>query len=108
LTDEQRKEQEKLLKNFFTNALRLSKLRKKLPTAHIHAMCHAVYRWDKKRKFDGNDLLDFHHATAALAYCDVFLTDGPSRGDCLLQLMSAWTERLTAPLFRTLGKRLST
>jgi uncharacterized protein with von Willebrand factor type A (vWA) domain len=79
LTDEQREEQEKLLQNFFTNALRLGKLRKELPTAHIHAMCHAVYRWDKKRKFDGNDLLDFHHATAALAYCDVFLTDGPLR-----------------------------
>jgi hypothetical protein len=63
----------------FTNALLLVKLRKELPTAHVHAMCHAVYRWDKKRKFDGNDLLDFHHATAALAYCDVFLTDGPLR-----------------------------
>jgi hypothetical protein len=34
-------------------------------------------RWDKDRKFKPNDYYDFEHATAALAYCDAFLTEGP-------------------------------
>lgn len=48
-----------------------------VPTLHIHASCHAAVRWDQKRNLTGNDLLDFHHAHAALAYCDVFLTEKP-------------------------------
>jgi hypothetical protein len=48
-----------------------------LRTIHIHACLHAGIRWDKKRKLEANDLLDFHHAAAALAYCDAFFTEGP-------------------------------
>lgn len=77
LSPSQRKEQERLLHTFFTNAFRRGKLVKELPTLHVHAMCHAAFRWDKKRQFEGNDLFDFHHAAAALAYCDVFLTERP-------------------------------
>ena len=47
------------------------------PTLHIHALCHASVRWDKKRKFKGNDIYDFYHAAAAIPYCDVFLTERP-------------------------------
>lgn len=48
-----------------------------LPTLHINASCHAAVRWDQKRNLCGNDLFDFHHAHAALAYCNVFLTEKP-------------------------------
>lgn len=48
-----------------------------VPTLHINASCHAAVRWDKRRNLCGNDLFDFHHAEAALAYCNVFLTEKP-------------------------------
>ncbi len=48
-----------------------------LPTLHISTSCHAAVRWDQKRNLNGNDLFDFHHAQAALGYCDVFLTEKP-------------------------------
>lgn len=48
-----------------------------IPTLYIYASCHAAVRWDWKRKLDGNTLFAFHHAQAALAYCDVFLTEKP-------------------------------
>ena len=40
---------------------------------------HASLRWDKQRRIDAYDLLDFNHAAAAIAYCDVFLTEKPLR-----------------------------
>lgn len=46
-------------------------------TLHIEAALHACLRFDKKRRFKPNDWHDFRHAAAALAYCDVFLTEGP-------------------------------
>lgn len=48
-----------------------------VPTLHIYASCHAAVRWDQKRNLCGNDLFDFHHAQAAIAYCNVFLTEKP-------------------------------
>jgi len=48
-----------------------------LPTMHIHAICHASVRWNKNRKLKGDDFYDFHHAAAAVPYCDVFLTERP-------------------------------
>lgn len=48
-----------------------------IPSLHIYASCHAAIRWDQKRNLCGNDLFDFHHAQAALGYCDVFLTEKP-------------------------------
>lgn len=48
-------------------------------TLNIGASCHAAVRWDKNRKIIGNDLFDFHHAVAALGYCNLFLTEGPLR-----------------------------
>ena len=44
-----------------------------LRTLHIHASLNASVRWNKSRKLKPNDILDFHHAAAALAYCDAFL-----------------------------------
>lgn len=50
-----------------------------LRTLHIGALLHAALRWNRAQKLDANDLFDFHHAEAALAYCDVLMTDGPMR-----------------------------
>lgn len=48
-----------------------------LRTLHAGALMHAAVRWNRTQKIDANDLFDFHHAEAALGYCDAFLTDGP-------------------------------
>lgn len=60
-----------------TDAEKFKAFTRSVPTLYIGASCHAAIRWDKRRKLKGNDLLDFHHAEAALAYCDVFLTEKP-------------------------------
>lgn len=46
-----------------------------LPTLHIYAALHALIRWNKGHQLRPNDFHDFHHACAALGYCDVFLTE---------------------------------
>ncbi|WP_291512534.1 hypothetical protein [Abyssibacter sp.] len=61
--------------NSDSEAQAFSKLKGALPTLHVHSCCHAGFRWDTNRKLNGNDLLDFHHATAAIAYCDLLLTE---------------------------------
>lgn len=48
-------------------------------TSHIHASLHAAFRWDKARRFTSNDLYDFEHASAALAHCRAFFTEGALR-----------------------------
>jgi hypothetical protein len=53
--------------------------RRRLPTLYIEACLHAVFRWDKMRRFTGNDLYDFQHASAALGYCRAFFTEHPLR-----------------------------
>jgi hypothetical protein len=45
------------------------------PTLHVHARCHAANRWDTRRRLNENTIHDFHHAAAAIPYCDVFLTE---------------------------------
>ena len=56
---------------------RVKRFSKSVRTLHINACCHAAVRWDQKRLLTGNDLLDFHHAEAALGYCNLFLTEKP-------------------------------
>jgi len=51
------------------------KLWRRLPTIHIHATLHARVRWDKQRRLKANDFGDFRHASAALAHCQLFLTE---------------------------------
>ncbi|MGM0987775.1 MAG: hypothetical protein ACQEXI_12435 [Pseudomonadota bacterium] len=60
-----------------SNQERFRRFAKSVRTLHIGACCHAAVRWDQKRQLTGNDLLDFHHAEAALGYCDLFLTEKP-------------------------------
>lgn len=60
-----------------TLALEKEAARDTLRSLHIMASLYASVRWDKQRKIDAHDLLDFNHAAAAIAYCDVFLTEQP-------------------------------
>lgn len=60
-----------------THKQRFDEFSRSVPSLHIHGTCHAAVRWDQKRKLCGNDLFDFHHAEAALGYCDAFLTEKP-------------------------------
>jgi hypothetical protein len=64
-----------LIVNAFTNLFRLGKLGTAVPTAQIVAGLYAAVRWQRQRDFKLEDFYDFYHATAALPYCDVFLTE---------------------------------
>ncbi|MFA5762378.1 MAG: hypothetical protein WC931_02175 [Bacilli bacterium] len=46
-----------------------------LPTLHIMASLGGSVRRDKRRPLKANDLFDFWHAAAAIAYCDSFFTE---------------------------------
>jgi len=69
--------EERQLLDYFCKNIRNDEVSVALRTLHIGALCHAAVRWDKQRKLTGNDLYDFHHAEAAVGYCDVFLTERP-------------------------------
>jgi hypothetical protein len=62
---------------FLRVAIAKQPVKRALRTLHLGALLHAAMRWNRTQRIDANDLYDFHHAEAALAYCDVFLTDGP-------------------------------
>lgn len=68
-------DQVRLYKNALRNVIRLGKAGTSLPTAQIVSGLHAVVRWNRNRGFKATDTYDFHHAAAALPYCDVFLTE---------------------------------
>ena len=65
-----------ICRNLLYHAFKKPETRNGLRSLHIGASIHAAMRWDKKRKFKPNDYYDFEHATAALSYCDAFLTEG--------------------------------
>jgi hypothetical protein len=46
-----------------------------LPCINVPATLHAAIRWDRKRPYHPGDWGDIGHASAALPYCDLFLTD---------------------------------
>jgi hypothetical protein len=78
-SDAVRQQSRRQLLALLVSGCKEEKLLMQLPGAHVHAMCHAAVRWDQRRNFKENDFFDFHHAEAALGYCDVFLTDGPMK-----------------------------
>jgi hypothetical protein len=47
------------------------------PSVHVPATLYANVQWDGPRRFRANDIQDFAHAAAALAYCDAFATERP-------------------------------
>lgn len=51
-----------------------------LPSAHVPAVLHTLFRWEFRGKpITANDLVDFRHATAALSHCPLMLTEGTLR-----------------------------
>ena len=69
------KQSARMLLNGFVEALRTGKIGRQVPSLIIRAGLHAGVRRNRGRQFTGNDLHDFGHATAALAYCDYFATE---------------------------------
>lgn len=79
LSPEERRGAESLLRNAIINLYRLrpALMAKRAPTLYVGAKCHAAVRWNRGKNLTANDLMDFHHAAAALGYCDAFFTDNP-------------------------------
>lgn len=70
--------------NLLFHALKTKpEVRRQLPTLYVEASLHAVFRWNKQRRMKGNDLYDIQHASAALGYMDVFLTEHSLRSDIM-------------------------
>lgn len=63
------------LATVFANVFRHGKPGTSLPTAEISAGIHAYIRWQRQRGFQTTDFFDLNHASAALPYCDFFLTE---------------------------------
>lgn len=64
------------------NLVRVNKITTELPSFTIFSELYASVRWNKDRKYsDGNDTLDFMHATAALPYYDYFFTEKELRSN---------------------------
>lgn len=71
---------------FIYNLIRLNKITTELPSFTIFSELYAIVRWNKDRKYsDGNDTLDFMHATAALPYYDYFFTEKELRSNIAQQ-----------------------
>lgn len=79
VSDDEDQAHEAQLYTFFGNLVRKKQVALMLPTLHIGALCHAAVRWDKGRNLKPNDFYDFRHASAAVEYCDAFLTEKPLR-----------------------------
>lgn len=69
------REQVRLWRNVVAKTLMHATERRSLPTLHVNTCMHASLRWQKLEKFEANDFPDFHHAAAALVYCQAFLTE---------------------------------
>lgn len=76
-TPEERANSVNMCRNLLYHAFKKPQTKDALRCLHIGTSLHAAMRWDKDRKFKPNDYYDFEHATAALGYCDSFLTEGP-------------------------------
>jgi hypothetical protein len=57
------------------NGFKMDKIKDELPVLHIVPSLHAWTRWKQKPFIDGNDTIDFYHASFALPFCDYFFTD---------------------------------
>jgi len=68
-------EQVRLWRNVIAKTLMHATERRSLPTLHVNTCMHTSLRWQKLEKFEANDFPDFHHAAAALVYCQAFLTE---------------------------------
>ncbi|GIK76266.1 MAG: hypothetical protein BroJett021_52540 [Chloroflexota bacterium] len=91
---------------FLPEALKTDEGKDILRTTHISTCLHASLRWNKGHKYEGNDFYDFHHAQAALGYCDVFLTERPLRA-MLTANHVALDKRYDCEVVATIGDALA-
>jgi hypothetical protein len=75
LTAQQEEELQRTLQGLLTAGLCKGKFTLDLRTLHVHTSCHAAVRWNKQRLLEANDFYDFHHASAAIGYCQAFFTE---------------------------------
>jgi hypothetical protein len=77
VTDAERLDSVEHWKRLLVGAFRERELTtaRRLPTIHILASAYARVGWDITRAYRANDLADFGHAAAALAYCHCFATE---------------------------------
>ena len=68
-------ETENFGKNLLLTAFKNGDAMNIVRTIHIEASLHAAMCMDKQHPYEPNDIYDFEHASAALAYCDIFLTE---------------------------------
>lgn len=64
-----------LFANLIYHAFRLKRLSNELPFLRIQASLHTAIWMDTARRYKPTDMHDIFHATAALPYFDVFLTE---------------------------------
>jgi len=62
-------------RHMFYNLFRYRKIGNSLPTIRIHGGLYAMNRWLRNRPFSHHDYYDIANASAALPYCDYFLTE---------------------------------
>ena len=65
----------RLWRNVMFHAMRLKTAQPHLRQMHIQVSLHAAFRRDRQRTFEANDIYDFWHAGAAVAYADAFFTE---------------------------------
>jgi hypothetical protein len=53
-----------------------------LRTAYLNAAFHALFRWNKSKKFSGNDLYDCSHLVSALGYFHAYIGEKSLRNMC--------------------------
>ena len=61
--------------NIVCEAFHQEKCIGKIPTLEIMSKLVAAVRWNATQEYKENDLRDFEHATGALPYCDLMLTE---------------------------------
>jgi hypothetical protein len=71
-------------KKVIFNEFEMNNITNELPSLSIIAGLFANNRWDKTKKSNKNDTMDFLHASFALPYCDYFFTE-KSMGSSLTQ-----------------------
>lgn len=75
ITAAERQEAQELARRWFYNLFRYRKIGNSLPIIRIYAGLYAMNRWLRNRRFRLQDYYDFAHASAAIPYCDYFLTE---------------------------------
>jgi hypothetical protein len=69
----------KMVSRMIREAFRNKRITAEMPSVSIPAALHALVRLDRNRNYKKGDFEDFRHATSAIGYCDMFLTEASLR-----------------------------